>query len=196
VDHVGPNDFLSVKQISEATTKYLRNIQWRTASVSRIFLDPTAHQFHWLASTGQSTAIQDLQTDGSWLNLYQVARDRNYRSPLSCAAENGFVAVVRLLVDDEKNIDCRDTGLRTPLSYAAGNGHLGVVKALLENGAYVETWDRTGRTPLSYAAGNGHIEVVEVLLNGGANPKAMDDSGQTPLSRAQGKNVLASLRAV
>jgi hypothetical protein len=92
------------------------------------------------------------------------------QTPLSWAAEKGYEAVVKLLVERGVELETKD-GLfgRTPLSWAAGKGHEAVVKLLVEGGAELETKDGLfGRTPLSWAAENGHEAVVKLLLEKGA----------------------------
>jgi ankyrin repeat protein len=106
------------------------------------------------------------------------------RTPLSYAAENGYVAVVKLLLD--KNAAAQSLGYnrRTPLYYAARNGHEDVVKLLLDADATVDSQNTLNRTPLSYAAWNGHEAVVKLLLEKDAAIDSQNQSGRTPLSYA------------
>ncbi|KIW24505.1 hypothetical protein, variant [Cladophialophora immunda] len=106
------------------------------------------------------------------------------RTPLMWAAASGFVAVVKLLLEKEANLEVKDYNSRTPLSNAAYYGHETVVKLLLEKGADLEVQDKIGRTPLSWAACDGNEVVVKLLLEKGADLEVKDDIGRTPLSNA------------
>ncbi|KAF3219284.1 hypothetical protein TWF106_007125 [Orbilia oligospora] len=99
------------------------------------------------------------------------------RTPLSYAAENGHVDVVKFLLDRE-GVDpdsvAFSTG-QTPLSYAANNGHRRVVELLLAtrrvNPDSRATYSHlAGRTPLSLASEKGYEAVVKCLLSRNADP--------------------------
>jgi ankyrin repeat protein len=108
-------------------------------------------------------------------------------TPLSWAAGNGYIAVVRELF--AKGRGKLDAGLKdsqysqAPLSWAAENGHEEVVKLLLEiSELNVNTRCHDGHTPLLWAARNGHVAVVKLLLDTGkVDVMARDKFGETPL---------------
>jgi ankyrin repeat protein len=59
------------------------------------------------------------------------SKDKYSRTSLSCAAENGHEAIVKLLLDTSKvDADSKDKYSQTPLSWAAENGHEAVMKLL------------------------------------------------------------------
>ncbi|KAI9874609.1 MAG: hypothetical protein M1830_009566 [Pleopsidium flavum] len=115
-------------------------------------------------------------------NFHVEANSFDSVRALHWAAENGYEAVVRLLLEKEVDIEAMngDSG-RTALHLAARNGHKGVVRLLLENGANITTKDERGFTALHIAAIDGHKAVVKLLLENGANITAKDESELTAL---------------
>ena len=62
-------------------------------------------------------------------------KDKDNRTALSYASENGCLEVVKLLVDSGADVNALNNYGRNPLSYASTNGHLEVVKYLSDKGA-------------------------------------------------------------
>lgn len=118
---------------------------------------------------------------------YSDSCDSNGRTPISYAAENGYLAVIRSwLTRDDVFLNSKDKNDRTSISYAAENGHLAVVESLLDgNGVLINSRDGSGRTPISYAAGNGYLFIVDLLLKRDSIMIDLKDKdGRTPLSWA------------
>jgi ankyrin repeat protein len=114
-------------------------------------------------------------------------KDKNGRTPFSWAAERGYEAVIKLLLEmGEVDTDSRDNDGQTPLSRAAMNGHEAVIKLLLETGEVdADSRDNNGQTPLSWAAMNGREAVIKLLLETGkVDTDSRDYDGRTSLSRA------------
>jgi ankyrin repeat protein len=110
-------------------------------------------------------------------------KDSNSRTPLSWAATNGHMGVVKLLLRQDIVLDSKDSRYgRTPLSWAVKHGHQAVVKLLIENGANPDSKSRFNRTPLLFAAENEDEALVKLLLENGACPDSKDSEyGHTPL---------------
>jgi len=105
-------------------------------------------------------------------------------TPLHWAAAYGHVEVVKLLLDNNADVNASRTNDGTTSLYiAAYNGRTEVVKLLLDNNADVNA-SRTddGTTPLYIAAQYGHTEVVNLLLDNNADVNARrTNDGDTPL---------------
>jgi hypothetical protein len=131
---------------------------------------------------GHNTVVKQLLESGK---ADVDLKDKDGRTPLSYAAENGHEAVVKLLLDTEQ-LEADSGYDRTPLSYAAENGNESVFKLLLVTGkADVDSKDKFGGTPLLYAAMNGNEAVAKLLLETcKADVDSKDQIGQTPLTHA------------
>ena len=80
------------------------------------------------------------------------------------AAQQGFVEVVRFLVEEGKaDVDKVNNNRLTPISLAAFCGQLEVVQFLLSKGADCTIEDKWGLTPLARAQEQGHAEVAAAL---------------------------------
>ncbi|KAK3985484.1 hypothetical protein QBC44DRAFT_335090, partial [Cladorrhinum sp. PSN332] len=117
--------------------------------------------------------------------------DMHGRTPVSVAAQNGHLDVVRMLISKgNADPDLEDFDGRTPLSYAAENGHTGIVRLLLQGDcSYVDpnTKDHLfGWTPIIYAAARGHQAVVKLLCaTAGVTVDEEDNQQQTASSYAK-----------
>ncbi|KAJ5151429.1 Pfs NACHT and ankyrin domain protein [Penicillium canariense] len=118
-------------------------------------------------------------TDG--LNYRKDFKEFEGRTPLSWAAQDGRVGIVKLLLTTTISVNDVDRGKRTPLSRASEKGHEAIVRLLIDRGANINTGDRHGKTPLQWASDQGHEAVVRLLIDEGADVKINDIYGMTPL---------------
>lgn len=105
-------------------------------------------------------------------------------SPLYPASRNGYLPIVKMLLDAGANAGAPIKNGTTPLSAAANNGRLDVVKLLLASGADVDYRSDGGWTPAVFAANNGHAETLQELLNNGADACSSSMNGWTPITCA------------
>ena len=91
--------------------------------------------------------------------------DKDDRTPLMMAVHRGDVAMVRMLIASQANINLQQLDGDTPLLRASSEGFSPIVTLLLEAGANVHTMDNLGWTPLIWASTNGHKDVVKLLID-------------------------------
>jgi ankyrin repeat protein len=95
--------------------------------------------------------------------------------------QNGYEAVVRVLLEKGANVDKVSDDGETPLHIAALIGIEAVVAALIGAGADINKMNYVGETPLHFAAVNGHGAVVTALIGAGADVNKRRDDGWTPV---------------
>jgi ankyrin repeat protein len=130
------------------------------------------------------------------------SKDRNGRTPLSFAAEQGHVSAVKLLLArNDIDTDSKDDDGRTPLSFAVKlqsqshwiydifrighnpEGHRMVIEMFLaRTDVNVDSKDRDGRTPLSFATEEWNASAAAAFNDIDVDLK--DNAGRKPLSHA------------
>ncbi|WCR59442.1 MAG: Phosphocholine transferase AnkX [Wolbachia endosymbiont of Ctenocephalides felis wCfeF] len=103
------------------------------------------------------------------------------QTPLHIAAENGWLNIVKYLIDKDANINAKGEYGWTPLHIAAKNGKLDMIKYLTNKGANINAKDECYSTPLHLVAELGELSIVEYLINKGAYVDARDGWYRTPL---------------
>lgn len=126
------------------------------------------------------------------LNKYKAIVDLptfDGSTPLHVACEHGFADVVRLLIENQANINAKMNDGTTSLMLACQNGHLPVVELLLSTGqcnVIVQRLD--GVTALFLVVQNGHESIFDYLLaNSEQTQNILDlarEDGATPLFKA------------
>jgi ankyrin repeat protein len=169
-----------------------------------------ATPLHDAARTGDTAkAAALIMDDPSAVNV----RDLSGSTPLSLAAQEGQLEMVKLLLDKGAAIEVKvnyrgappatvafyadpatlkllstkspiDAIGATPLYIAAKEGHTAIAEALLAKGAAVDSEESMGNTPLYIAAQEGHVEVVKLLLEKGARIEGKRSDRVTPLATA------------
>ena len=117
------------------------------------------------------------------------------------AANNGYFAIVKYLVDITDDKNPQDINGNRPLHYAARKGHFNTMKYLVDkevNSSNVGRFtiykinhrnprNNVGYTPLHQAALNGHLDIVMYLVDrieNKRNKNPRNDYGITPLHEA------------
>ena len=100
------------------------------------------------------------------------------------AAAKGHFDVVRLLIEQNAEVDCRISSNSTPLRAAAFGGYLDIVRCLVENGADVNAHACGNSTPLMTTCHSGHLDVASYLLKHGAHINLQDNDERSCLHYA------------
>jgi ankyrin repeat protein len=87
---------------------------------------------HLAAYFGVETVVKLLLDTGK---VEADSKDKNSRTPLFWAVENGHEAVVKLLLKKGSEVEMESRGGSTPLQLAALNGHEGVEQLLVIHGS-------------------------------------------------------------
>lgn len=122
-----------------------------------------------------------------------------YGTALHCAAEDGQVETIEVLLDAGIDVNLPDYNGRSPLWCAANSGHASAqtghtaaMCTLLDRGADVNFHDGTCTVLFEAVGFREPPEIVKVLLDYGANPNTPSVQGSTPLHMA----VLSSVSSI
>lgn len=95
------------------------------------------------------------------------AKDKNGKTPLIYACENGNINIVEELINNKATIDCTCNNGNSPLMYAVMNNNAALAKILLNHsrpyGHLVDMENKNGQTPLIMASHNGNLKIVKIL---------------------------------
>ncbi|GAP93053.1 putative serine threonine protein kinase [Rosellinia necatrix] len=160
VEDVGPNDFLSINEVSQAVENCLQ--AWKKHINPFLLLGGESTALHWAAWTCQPNRVERLLAIG----IGKDSKDVTGRTPLSYAAEAGHNTLVATLLEMGASPNSVDDESRTPLSYAAEAGHRNVIMTLLDKGADPDLKDRKEKTPIFYA-GTKYKAALKILFDNG-----------------------------
>jgi ankyrin repeat protein len=142
--------------------------------------------------------------------LLKAGADVNFKDAfgytvLMKASENGYIDMVRLLLNKNANINLQNEHKYgyTALMLAAYNGHTDVVQLLLNNNADVNFKTIFGYTALMIASQNCYTDVVNELLNKNVDINLRNNIGKTAYDFAKtdeikkllkGKNIIEAIK--
>ncbi len=96
--------------------------------------------------------------------MYTQVSTGSDHSPLHWAAAQGYVEMMKTLVDKGYDINAQDQDGFTPLHYAAASGSFQGVEFLVNNGADVYRVNKRDVTPMTLAAQAGEQKIVDYLF--------------------------------
>ena len=98
--------------------------------------------------------------------------------------------VVKLLLDNKADVNCRNRLGETPLHLASKIGDEAAARLLIDNMANIDSKNNLDNTPLHYAAKSDQKEVVKLLLGRGANATIKNQNKETASNLAESKTKL------
>lgn len=112
--------------------------------------------------------------------------DAQGNTPLNIAVHNNDIAMAKLLIDHQADINQQNSISDSPYLYAAAQGKTEILAYMLENATPdLAVHNRFGGNGLIPAAEKGHIENVKLLLEAGQEPiDFQNDPGYTALIEA------------
>ncbi|MEI6074613.1 MAG: ankyrin repeat domain-containing protein [Verrucomicrobiota bacterium] len=136
-----------------------------------------------LAMHGKASGIRQALKLGADPN----ERDASERTPLHWAAQEGWLIIIRCLIEFRAKLNVQDNMGFTPLAIAAGKGNDSIVCELLKAGASakVKVHSNLSGTALHLACSWNRFEVVKSLLQlSDVEVNAKDQDGKTALAYA------------
>ena len=132
-------------------------------------------------SQGQFVRVQALLKAGANVNLPHPPWQL---TPLLVGSETDL-AMVRLLVTHDADVNVHDRDGLTPLMKAIATRDPAIVALLLDAGADIDARDHRGHTALTHAVLRSHPEILKMLIGRGARLDVVTTMGTTPWSMAQ-----------
>ncbi|RUS72620.1 hypothetical protein EGW08_019618 [Elysia chlorotica] len=139
------------------------------------------------AAMGGSTKVVQVLLTNFDVDLEQRATVRfdgyviQDATALWCAAGDGHLDIVKLLIKHGACVNSKTATNSTPLRAACFDGHLSIVKYLLEQGADHTIPNKYNNTCLMISCYKGHADVVRHLLEKGADPDLKAHCGATSI---------------
>lgn len=123
--------------------------------------------------------------------------DRYDNHPLHIAAQEGYLSIVKCLIENGADLDCKNEEEQTPLHLAAKNGRTNVVREMvIRDHSSVNDEDEDSNTALHLATLHGHTKVALILIKNGADVAARNSVLWTPLDCAAAKGWLKTVKCL
>ncbi|KAJ5281262.1 hypothetical protein N7478_006634 [Penicillium angulare] len=136
------------------------------------------------ALLGLSSTIIDGNDIAEGINFRKDLLDFKKRTPLTWAAQEGRLAISKLLIEAGMIIGQKDDAGGTALSRAVQNGHEEICSLFIERGSDVNLTVELLGLLLSMASKRGHEAVARLLIRKGADVDFINSGGRTALIEA------------
>ena len=153
------------------------------ARLDEPFTDDGDGVLHVAVRTNSIECVDLLRARGACLD----GRDRHGLTPLSCAARDGRLAMLRGLLERRADVGTTDRRRRTALHWLADRApdddsvSQSVNLLVKQQQLSVDDADEQGDTALHLASAAGNERAIRALLAAGANPDRYNRLGRTPL---------------
>ncbi|KAF8351875.1 ectomycorrhiza-induced ankyrin-domain/NACHT-domain-containing protein [Amanita rubescens] len=149
-------------------------MRWRktvydVAEIENIYT--RASPLHYAALFG----LQDIIETTIKSNKWKITRNEwswAYGALVEIASENGYIGIVRLLLDKDANVNAQGGKYGNALQAASWGGHVQIARLLLDKGTNVNAQGGKYGNALQAASYGGHAEIAKLLLDKGANVNA------------------------
>lgn len=111
-------------------------------------------------------------------------RDANGFTPLHHACKKGARDIVKLLVENNADVNAASNTSITPLHFAASTGNQEIIACLLDAGADVNATDKEGKSVLIYSVLAKKVEAAKFLIAKGADVAVRDNDSRTAVDYA------------
>ncbi|XP_065929088.1 E3 ubiquitin-protein ligase MIB2 [Magallana gigas] len=134
----------------------------------------------------QAAGQGDLQAVKDWVknNPDKIDKKIEGKTALQIACYEGYVDIVRFLLQNKANPDLKDSEEDSPLHYSAFGVEHNTMVELLKAGANANIVNKGKQTPLHIAVGKKSPECVKVLMKFNADPSVKDSDEDTPMHDA------------
>lgn len=113
---------------------------------------------------GHRDTAEFLIKAGATVNSY--SNNALHAAPLQSAAAAKRLEIVRLLLANGADPNCRNSRSQTPLHAAAQDGDMDMIRALIFGGSDLEARDDDNRLPVDLALDAEHEEAARLLMEG------------------------------
>ncbi|CAH1799596.1 unnamed protein product [Owenia fusiformis] len=142
---------------------------------------------YWAAEEDKVEALQVLLNNPYSRDMLDIS-DRYDSVPLHVACQNGYLGIVKMLLDHGADMEYKNEEEQTPLHLAAKNGKTHVVYELIKrNKTLVNDEDEESNSALHLAALAGHTKTCTALLENGVDIEPRNCIQWTPLDCAAAK---------